>query len=306
MSTESNLPPDHDERMIRAKLSLAGLSIGDAFGELFFRDPDQIMWMMESRSLPKGPWHFTDDTVMSVSIVEQLQLNGRIVQDELASAFAQRFANDPWRGYGEMAHIILRSISNGKDWRELSSGAFNGTGSMGNGGAMRVAPLGAYFSNDARAIVEQARLSADVTHSHPEGQAGAIAVALAAAFAWNSKDSLNKKSGAEMFAFVLEYTPRGETRDGIEKARELSRTVSIPVAAGRLGNGSRVISQDTVPFCLWCAARHLDNYVDAMWTTVAGLGDRDTTCAIVGGIVALSAGENSIPSEWDSAREPLK
>jgi ADP-ribosylglycohydrolase len=34
-------------------------------------------------------------------------------------------------------------------------------------------------------------------------------------------------------------------------------------------------------------------------------GDIDTTCAIIGGIVALSAGRDSIPPEWLSAREAL-
>jgi ADP-ribosylglycohydrolase len=36
------------------------------------------------------------------------------------------------------------------------------------------------------------------------------------------------------------------------------------------------------------------------------LGDRDTTCAIVGGIVALSAGRESIPPAWLAARESLQ
>ena len=76
-------------------------------------------------------------------------------------------------------------------------------------------------------------------------------------------------------------------------------------AASMLGNGERVLSCDTVPFALWCAARHLDNFEEAMWTTVAGLGDRDTTCAIAGGIVALSAGAASIPVTWLAAREPV-
>lgn len=61
-----------------------------------------------------------------------------------------------------------------------------------------------------------------------------------------------------------------------------------------------------MPFCVWCAARHLDDYEAALWSTVSGYGDRDTTCAIVGGIVALSAGRESIPSSWLAAREPLK
>jgi hypothetical protein len=54
-----------------------------------------------------------------------------------------------------------------------------------------------------------------------------------------------------------------------------------------LGNGTNVTSQDTVPFALWCAARHLHDYEEALWTIVAGLGDRDTTCGIVGIIIAL-------------------
>jgi ADP-ribosylglycohydrolase len=78
------------------------------------------------------------------------------------------------------------------------------------------------------------------------------------------------------------------------------------VAAKELGSGSRVISEDTVPFSVWCAARHLDSYEEALWSTVSGLGDRDTTCAIVGGIVALSAGRGSIPSAWLETRERLK
>jgi ADP-ribosylglycohydrolase len=72
-----------------------------------------------------------------------------------------------------------------------------------------------------------------------------------------------------------------------------------------LGNGSQIISQDTVPFALWCAARHLTEFEEAIWTTVAGFGDRDTTCAIAGGIVALAVGREALPSEWLAAREPL-
>jgi ADP-ribosylglycohydrolase len=66
-----------------------------------------------------------------------------------------------------------------------------------------------------------------------------------------------------------------------------------------------VCAHDTVPFALWCAARHLDDFAAALWTTVSGLGDRDTTCAIVGGIVALAVGEAGIPAEFLAAREPL-
>lgn len=89
------------------------------------------------------------------------------------------------------------------------------------------------------------------------------------------------------------------------QARDLSCDTDVGSAVRVLGNGSRVISQDTVPFAIWCAARHLECYEEALWTTVAGLGDRDTTCAIVGGIVALTEGGTAIPAEWIEARESL-
>jgi len=58
-------------------------------------------------------------------------------------------------------------------------------------------------------------------------------------------------------------------------------------------------------FALWSAAGHLSSYEDALWATVQGLGDRDTTCAIVGGIVVMYAGVESIPQSWLDAREAL-
>ncbi len=72
-----------------------------------------------------------------------------------------------------------------------------------------------------------------------------------------------------------------------------------------VGNGENVTAQDTVPLCLWCAAKHLDFYDEALWLTVSALGDRDTTCAIVGGIVAMRGGLEGIPGAWRQAREPL-
>ncbi len=70
------------------------------------------------------------------------------------------------------------------------------------------------------------------------------------------------------------------------------------------GSGYEVSAQDTVPFCIWCAAHHLDDFEEALRRTVRGLGDCGTTCAIVGGIDALSAA--AIPLLWLNRREPLQ
>ena len=99
----------------------------------------------------------------------------------LAQVFARRYRREPRRGYGGTAHQILRAIGDGVHFATAAGQAFSCMGSMGNGAAMRVAPLGAYFAEDLAQVVAQARASAAVTHAHPDGQAGAIAVAVAAA-----------------------------------------------------------------------------------------------------------------------------
>jgi len=292
--------------MERARLALAGLSVGDAFGERFFGPPDTVESLIDSRAIPKAPWPYTDDTEMALAILEVLSELGRIDQGRLASAFARRYQRDPGRGYGGTAHRILRSIGEGAPWQAVAMDVFSGMGSMGNGGAMRVAPLGAYFADDGvPALVEQARASAGVTHAHPDGQAGAIAVALAAAWAWHHREQRTSTARQELLSFVVEHTPDGDTRSGLAKALSLPEHASVRLAVSALGNGHQVISSDTVPFAIWCAARHLGDFVEAMWTTVSGLGDRDTTCAIVGGIVVLAAGPQSIPDDWLQSREAL-
>lgn len=119
----------------------------------------------------------------------------------------------------------------------------------------------------------------------------------------------------ELFEVVLAHTPEGDTRRGVLQAGSLlhledPRSVArdepgIVVwvhAAAILGSGHRLVSSDTVPFCIWSVAKGADDYAAALWRTVRGGGDRDTTCAIVGGIVA---GRAEIPSGWLEARERL-
>lgn len=294
------LPADHDERIARARLSLEGLSVGDAFGERFFGNPAAVDARIAQRALPGAAvWKWTDDTAMALSVVEELAQHGEIDRDTLAERFARSFERDPRRGYGAGAQRVLGAIADGFLWDAAARSVFDGEGSMGNGSAMRSAPIGAYFADDVALAAGMGALSADPTHAHPDGRAGAAAVAVAAALA--ASTSL---SGTEFLQAVLALTPAGATRDKLDEARALT-VVHARDAAGLLGSGQNVLCSDTVPFSLWCASRHLDDYESAMWATVSGLGDRDTTCAIVGGIVALRVGRERLPAEWVARREPI-
>ncbi len=301
-----------EPRLTRARRALEGLSIGDAFGERFFASPLAIHHWLERRTIDEpGPWRWTDDTAMALALVDTLERFDELDSadeldlDHFVERLHERYRKEPWRGYAYGAHHLFEQIEQGMSWQIVAASLFGGQGSFGNGGAMRVAPLGAYFADDLERVVVEARRSASVTHAHPEGQAGSVAIAIAAAVAWQTREASEGQARERLWVEVLARTPAGETRAGIERAHALGPDTPITAVVDRLGNGSKVSSQDTVPLCLWAIGKHLRDYELALWTTVGALGDRDTTCAIVGGVVALASDEPSIPAHWRARREPL-
>jgi ADP-ribosylglycohydrolase len=286
----------------RCRLALEGLSVGDAFGEQWLHAGVATRangW--GKRVTPKTPWTWpwTDDTVMAMSIVEVLAAKGTIDPQLLANAFARRYAAEPGRGYGGGAHKLLGELVAGDSYLTAAPALFDGQGSCGNGSAMRVAPIGAYFAGDLERVVVEAARSAAPTHAHPDGAAGAIAVAVAAAAVVSGE-----RDARALLELVIARTPAGPTHDGLVRALPMLRADHVTVAA-ELGNGSRVMCADTVPFSVWCAAAHLDNYAEALWCCTEVGGDIDTTCAIVGGIIIGAVGLEGIPAEWRAMREPL-
>lgn len=278
-----------------ARQSLRGLAIGDAFGERVRLGGNGLP--VTALEVTAAPWPWTDDTEMACSVFAVLVRHGRIDQDELAASFAQHF--DPARGYGSGAERRLQQIHAGQRWQEAST---SGRGSWGNGAAMRVAPLGAWFGeNLPRALVEAER-SAVITHSHPEGVAGAVAVAAAAGLRAAATDL----AGPALLDEVVQVLQSGRVRNGLARASELLRADASPEDAARaLGSGRAISAQDTVPLALWLAARHSSDYVEAMLTAARVAEDVDTVCAITGGVIAAGSGEVVIPADWQAACEPL-
>ncbi|GHF83628.1 hydrolase [Kitasatospora xanthocidica] len=292
-----------------ARDSLEGLALGDAFGERWFplfRSPQDAFEQIRARRTPEeGPWHWTDDTAMALSVFGILTAFDAVHQERLAQAFGAAYRADSGRGYGHGMHLLLpKLVEEPGSWRTAARELFDGQGSLGNGAAMRVAPLGAWFHEDLDEAAEQAALSAEVTHAHPEGVAGAVAVALAAALAARGRSG-PAPVGAELLAEVARRTPAGEVREGLHRAAGLSADTEPRRASELLGNGRRIRASDTVPFALWSAAHHPDSLADALWTTAEGLGDVDTTCAITGGVVAARTGLADAPRDWLACREPL-
>jgi ADP-ribosylglycohydrolase len=284
---------------------LDGLALGDAFGDRWFtRSGENSEGLWAARELRAGPWPWTDDSAMAYVLFAHLTAHGEVRPDGLAKEFAAEYARDPGRKYGPSMHGVLRAVGEGADWRSVTTAKFGGQGSYGNGAAMRVAPLGAWFRDDLAAVREQARLSALTTHAHPEAAAGAVAVAVAAALSAAGRGQ-NAPARPEFLREVAGHVPESDVRSGLVVAAGFPSGTSVRHAASVLGSGARISAPDTVPFALWSAAGHPDDLSEALWQTVGGWGDRDTTCAIAGGVVGARTGTGGVPAAWLRTREEI-
>ena len=126
---------------------------------------------------------YTDDSVMTIAVAEAL-LDNQFQDDETVKAglvdsmrkWGKKYPN---AGYG------------GKFWHWLRAEDPKPYGSYGNGSAMRVSSAGWLFDT-LEQTRHMARLTAEVTHNHPEGIKGAESTASAIYLArtGHSKDEI--------------------------------------------------------------------------------------------------------------------
>ena len=98
---------------------------------------------------------------------------------------------------------------------------------------MRVAPIGAYFAEDYERVAYEAKLSAEITHAHPDGQTGAMAVALASAW-MVTECKPNAAPDHTLIEFVLERLPQTDTFNTL-KVLKVPFEMPPPAAARLLG-----------------------------------------------------------------------
>jgi len=110
--------------------------------------------------------------------------------------------------------------------------------------------------------------------------------------------SIGDAFGETFYDFIIDNMPGSKVKALIQKAKTLPASYDIRTIVSVLGNGTKLCAEDTVPFALWVAANQTDSYSEAIWTGLRALGDRDTIAAIIGSVVVLSAGPDSIPTHW--------
>ena len=189
----------------------------------------------------------------------------------------------------------MRLLADGGDYRGTGRLQFP-EGSFGNGGAMRIAPVGlAYRHADANELAEAVEDALLCTHIHPEAIDGALVQAKAVAIAATTEPgSLDPASVIQMLSVAC----RTETMqaklaalaDGLRNAKEDVFVI------GRVGNGIR--ASQAVAAALWAFLRYGKNPEECIIRAVGFGGDTDTIGAMAGALMGELHGSSWIPARW--------
>jgi len=238
---------------------MIGAIAGDIIGSVYEARP------IKTKDFPlfSAGSTFTDDTVLTVAVADAILSGTPYV--ESVREIGRRY---PGAGYG------------GTFIRWLLADDPRPYNSWGNGAAMRVSPVGFAFSTEEE-VLRQARLTAEITHNHPEGVKGAEATALAVFLARTGRDKQAIRDRMmKLFGYDLDRT-----------VDEIRPSYSFDVSC-----------QGTVPEAI-IAFLDSDSYEDAVRNAVSLGGDSDTLACITGGIAEAFYG--NVPDEIRAAVEEI-
>jgi ADP-ribosylglycohydrolase len=126
----------------------------ELFNEKSYQDDEDGQVIKKSR--------FTDDTVHTVALMDSI-----LTKEPYVLKLKEYFHRYPNVGYGRFF----------KQWAEDENN-LEPYNSYGNGSAMRVSPIACIFG-DIQLVLDNSKMSAEITHNHPEGIAGAQIIASA-------------------------------------------------------------------------------------------------------------------------------
>ena len=275
-------PARDDRREDRARGALLGTFVGDALGMPYEGvGPASIPGALEMIDARLGPGTYTDDTQMMIALSESLLRCDVVDPEDVARSFRAHY--EPARGYGAGTTRVLELWEQGDSVEQAARRVFGGQGSLGNGAAMRVAPVAVRFADDEVLLATQASRSARVTHAHPIGIDGAVVQAAAVAAALDEDDPL---------AAAIAAARTRELRNALVERRE----------SEELGGPAASSAAASVPLAVASAAG-AKTFAEAVTRAIRAGGDTDTTGAMAGAIAGARFGASAIPSRWIDALE---
>ncbi len=282
----------------RLRGALLGCCVGDSFGRPFegvARSDVRLSAQLDARAAGAGPWDYSDDTEMMISVAESFLRCGRVEPMDLLNKMVSNY--EPARGYGRGMKRVFKALHAGVRHDEIARSSWV-EGARGNGAAVRVAPLACAIHTGA-ALVAAAETSARVSHGHPLAVGGCVLMALAVfrALRHPAADNCNP------FDFITDL--RQSPHVDAVYARKLDQVLELlsaaawpPEAAAALGSGPTAV--ESVPLALFAFARWIPSFEGVTLGAAGAGGDTDTITAMSCTLAGALLGEAAIPARWQA------
>lgn len=275
--------------------AMVGSALGDAIGEMAFHA--RSAEVLYEHVTAADYLEYTDDTAMAIGLAQSLVANGKVVEQHLGDTFRTNYDIEPWRGYAMGPPTIFHRVKHEHiGYRQAASEIYKGQGSFGNGAAMRIAPLGVFYYDqaDLYARVEEASV---VTHTHPIAIDGAALVATAMAASMR----LDPDAGFPRDAMARQLIDTCRTTEMCDKMTQvyelLQNTKTSDYQVGRELKLS-VSTHESVPFALFSFLKYAQSFEQCLLCSCMHGGDRDTMAAMACAVSGAYLGVDAIPQAW--------
>jgi ADP-ribosylglycohydrolase len=291
--------------------SLLGLALGDALGFVVEAAAAEIAFAYardelstpggRTRTHPDFPFgQYSDDTQLARALLLGLRDAGGWEPSAFAGRVVELFASGRAVGAGPGSRGAAERLSAGVSWQEAGTPPPY----AGNGGAMRVAPLGVLLAHDLSALADAAAVQCRVTHGDPRCAGGAVAIAGAAALT-SRPGALDRAAVVRQLSGLV--APVDEDMAGVVRAvetwlelppaeaRERLREAGLDPGQGAQWRGISTHVAPSVAWSLYAALRTPDDYWTAVRTAIEAGGDTDSMAAMAGGIVGARVGLAGLP-----------
>lgn len=284
-------------QQLRARFrgALLGVAVGDALGAPF--EGARLVGRADLERLERepGPLRYTDDTHMTLGMAESLVERRGFDGAHMAAVFARNFAAEPRRGYGAGPPQVFRLIEGGVPWDQAGRALFGGSGSFGNGAAMRVAPAALLAFRDLQQVAWLARQTAVITHAHELGLEGAVLQAYAIALLLQHPPDIALDGRAFLDA-LRAYLRTPVYLEKLERIQALLPDSRREEVIAQLGNG--IEAYEAVPAALYAFLRQAGSFAEVVAYAISLGGDTDTIASMAGALAGAHLGEQAIPAAW--------
>ena len=253
---------------------------------------------------------YTDDTQLTLHTAKALIEGNGFKLNTFIKEYI-KWLDDPPIGAGYGCMSSIQKLKYGIPWKEAASN------SGGNGTAMRISPIGLYYSQDLKALKNAAISSSVITHSHPAASAGAVVIARAIAYLIkkNPTDGFSKEEFFNVIVNPISNSQDPIWEEFIKILRKVEKGLHLEIESGlikfsQIGVKSPYFIQDylgkafvhpyalsTVACAIFIFLKKLHSFRECIYELSTAGGDSDTIGAIGGSLAGAYFGFKNIPED---------